>query len=100
MTLFTKSLSVCAGALLATGILFTGFCSADEEHIAVVERPSTKVANVNYTASRAPLKPLQFIKLPVREYSTRRMAEKIPGIAERRADRTFGRNQCLAGKKR
>ena len=65
MTLFTKSLSVCAGALLATGILFTGFCSADEEHIAVVERPSTKVANVNYTASRAPLKPLQFIKLPV-----------------------------------
>ena len=26
------------------------------------------------------------------------MAEKIPGIAERRADRTFGRNQCLAGK--
>ena len=51
MTLFTKSLSVCAGALLATGILFTGFCSADVEHIAVVERPSTKVANVNYTAS-------------------------------------------------
>lgn len=52
MTLFTKSLSVCAGALLATGILFTGFRSADEEHIAVVGRPSTKVANVNYTASR------------------------------------------------
>ena len=96
MTLFTKSLSVCAGTLLVTGILFTGFRSADEEHIAVVGRPSTKVANVNYTASRAPLKPLQFIKLP----STRRMAEKIPGIAERRADRTFGRNQCLAGKKR
>lgn len=65
MTLFTKSLSVCAGALLVTGILFTGFRSADEEHIAVVGRPSTKVANVNYTASRAPLKPLQFIKLPV-----------------------------------
>ena len=65
MTLFTKSLSVCAGTLLVTGILFTGFRSADEEHIAVVGRPSTKVANVNYTASRAPLKPLQFIKLPV-----------------------------------
>ena len=93
MTLFTKSLSVCAGALLATGILFTGFCSADEEHIAVVERPSTKVANVNYTASRAPLKPLQFIKLPVGSIQPE-------GIAERRADRTFGRNQCLAGKKR
>lgn len=54
MTLFTKSLSVCAGALLATGILFTGFRSADEEHIAVVGRPSTKVANVNYTASQSP----------------------------------------------
>ena len=41
MTLFTKSLSVCAGTLLVTGILFTGFRSADEEHIAVVGRPST-----------------------------------------------------------
>lgn len=60
-----KSLSVCAGILLATGMLAYPCRAANDNQVTVIARPSAAVTNVNYIGNRAPLLPQQFIKLPV-----------------------------------
>lgn len=54
------------GLLVAVAALVSAFCSpASVNDVKVVDRPSTKGASANYQGYRAPLKPLNFIKLPV-----------------------------------
>ena len=55
------------GGVVAIGLLTAAFTtsSSSQQNITVVDRPDIKVTNVNYIGYRAPLKPLNFIKLPV-----------------------------------
>ena len=64
--------------------------------VTVVDRPDTHAVNVNYMGYRAPLRPLNFIKLPVG--SIRRVGKEIFGVAARWPNRTFRGNQRLVGK--
>lgn len=56
--------SACLALMMVTGTFSPGY-SADDSEVVMAERPSVEVANANYTGNRLPLKPLQFIKLPV-----------------------------------
>ena len=52
--------------MLATGMCVAACSSSVSEGTAImVDRPDTKVVNENYVGYRAPLRPLNFIKLPV-----------------------------------
>ena len=66
-----------------------------QEKVLMRERPDCTQANVNYAGNRSPLRPMNFIKLPVR-HTTGRMVKKVPESAKRGIDRTFGRNQRMA----
>ena len=65
--------------------------------VTVVDRPDIHAVNTNYMGYRAPLRPLNFIKLPVGSIVPR-VGKEISGVAARRPDRTFRGNQCLVGK--
>ena len=66
--------------------------------VTVVDRPDTHAVNANYMGYRAPLRPLNFIKLPVQTCRPRGLGKEISGVAARRPDRTFRGNQRLVGK--
>jgi len=51
--------------LLAILVTAVNWRKSNEFAVTTVTRPSTAVANVNYTANKTPLQPLAFIKLPV-----------------------------------
>ena len=65
--------------------------------VTVVDRPDTHAVNANYMGYRAPLRPLNFIKLPVGSIPPE-LGKEISGVAARRPDRTFRGNQRLVGK--
>ena len=65
--------------------------------VTVVDRPNIHAVNTNYMGYRAPLRPLNFIKLPVAA-SVPRVGKEVSGVAARRPDRTFRGNQRLVGK--
>ncbi|MCE8994253.1 glycoside hydrolase family 127 protein [Bacteroides thetaiotaomicron] len=55
-----------AGTLLTVGLLTAAFTTRTaSESVRVMDRPDTESTNVNYVSYRAPLRPLNFIKLPV-----------------------------------
>ena len=55
-----------AGTLLTVGLLTAAFTTRTaNESVRVVDRPDTQSTNANYVSYRAPLRPLNFIKLPV-----------------------------------
>ena len=54
-----------AGVILAAGVWTASCSSSIDGKVTVVERPNTTVVNENYVGYRAPLQPLNFIKLPV-----------------------------------
>lgn len=66
--------------------------------VTVVDRPDIHAVNTNYMGYRAPLRPLNFIKLPVGSIRPGGVGKEISGVAARRPDRTFRGNQCLVGK--
>ena len=53
--------------LLLAGVLVTSCSSGKtvDEQITITDRPDCNQTNVNYTGNRPPLKPLNFIKLPI-----------------------------------
>ncbi len=54
------------GTWIAAGMLATSCSSGTSDGtVTVVDRPDTQSTNVNYVSYRAPLQPLNFIKLPV-----------------------------------
>ena len=85
-------------ASIVLGVVVTACASASSSGtVTVVDRPDIQSVNTNYIGYRAPLRPLNFIKLPVGSIQ-RRLGEEVSRIAARRSDRTFGRDQRLAGK--
>ena len=66
--------------------------------VTVVDRPDTHAVNVNYMGYRAPLRPLNFIKLPVGSIRPEGWVRKLFGVAARWPNRTFRGNQRLVGK--
>ena len=85
-----KSLKGGLAGILFTAGLLAASCTSDQSSSAVtiVNRPDCTQTNVNYVGNRLPLKPMNFIKLPVGKYSARRMVEEISRITERRSDRS------------
>ena len=55
-----------AGILITAGLLAAS-CTSDQSSsaVAIVNRPDCAQTNVNYVGNHLPLKPMNFIKLPV-----------------------------------
>jgi hypothetical protein len=51
--------------LIVSTVLFISAQKSEEEHVSSVLRPSTKTYNAFYVSNKAPLQPLNFIKLPI-----------------------------------
>lgn len=62
-----KSLKGGLAGILFTAGLLAASCTSDQSSSAVtiVNRPDCTQTNVNYVGNRLPLKPMNFIKLPV-----------------------------------
>ena len=60
-----KTKRLFASIMLGVAVTTCVFASSDNGSVTVVDRPDIQSANANYTGYRPPLRPLNFIKLPV-----------------------------------